>query len=301
LRISELYDDGYLTYITEGHKKEMLYKLFCIHPATKLRRFLMNSRSAIFFSATLSPMPYYRDLLCKDEDIKLLDLPSPFDPDNRLLLYASDVPVKYKDRENSLSKICGYIDEMASAKTGNYMVFFPSYQYMNNAFMLFEALHGERFNLVRQTRDLSDSDKVDFLGAFETHLTGASGISMISFVVMGGHFSEGIDLQGDLLIGAMVVGVGLPMIAFENNLIKNYFDDISGRGFEFAYQFPGINKVMQSAGRVIRGSDDRGVVVLVDQRYSTGHYRRFFPKDWGKTFTSEELFKGQLDGFWKNI
>ncbi len=301
LRISELYDDGYLTYITGGHKKEMLYKLFCIHPATKLRRFLMNSRSAIFFSATLSPMPYYRDLLCKDEDIKLLDLPSPFDPDNRLLLYASDVSVKYKDRDNSLSKICGYIYEMASAKTGNYMVFFPSYQYMDNAFMLFEALHGERFNLVRQTRDLSDSDKVDFLGAFETHLTGASGTSMISFVVMGGHFSEGIDLQGDLLIGAMVVGVGLPMIAFENNLIKDYFDDISGHGFEFAYQFPGINKVMQSAGRVIRGSDDRGVVILVDQRYSTGHYRRFFPKDWGKIFTSEELIKGQLETFWKNI
>lgn len=298
LRISELYDDGYLTYITGGHKKEMLYKLFCIHPATKLRRFLMNSRSAIFFSATLSPMPYYRDLLCRDEEIKLLDLPTPFNPDNRLLVYATDVSVKYKDRESSLGIICGYIYEMASAKVGNYMVFFPSYQYMDNAFMLFEALHGEHFNLVRQTRDLSDSDKVDFLGAFETHRSGGSGISMISFVVMGGHFSEGIDLQGDLLIGAMVVGVGLPMIAFENNLIKDYFDDISGKGFEFAYQFPGINKVMQSAGRVIRGSDDRGVVVLVDQRYSTGHYRKFFPSDWGKTFTTGNLFLGQLDGFW---
>ena len=123
--------------------------------------------------------------------------------------------------------------------------------------------------------------------------------SIIGFAVLGGHFSEGIDLKGDLLIGVIVVGVGLPMISFENDLIKNYFDYEMNGGFEFAYQFPGANKIMQSAGRVIRGEEDKGVILLIDQRYKTKYYRRVLPEDWGSTYVSRETFKSELDEFWE--
>lgn len=295
LRISELYDEGFVTYIKDGHKQDMVYKLFCIHPASNLKRFISNARSVIFFSATLSPMGYYKDLLVGETDAKAIDLPSPFDPENRLLLYSKDVSVKYKDRDHSLEDITRYISDLCSAKPGNYMIFFPSYAYMEKAYGLFESQYGSDFKLLKQNRDLTDADKEGFLDLYRDEKDSAS---IVGFVVMGGHFSEGIDLQGEALIGVMIVGVGLPMISFENEIIKRYFDQTMDRGFEFAYQFPGINKVMQSAGRVIRSNTDRGVVVLVDQRYASGYYRRLLPKDWGKEFTSLDRFKGRLDEFW---
>lgn len=295
LRISELYDDGFVTYIKDGHKQDMIYKLFCIHPASNLRKFISNARSVVFFSATLSPMSYYRDLLVGETEAKAIDMPSPFNPQNRLLLYSKDVSVKYKDRDQSLEDITQYIKNMCTSKRGNYMVFFPSYAYMEKAYEMFEKKFGSNFKLLKQKRDLTDADKEDILSLFRSE---TEPLPIVGFVVMGGHFSEGIDLQGDALIGVMIVGVGLPMISFENDIIKRYFDLNMDRGFEFAYQFPGINKVMQSAGRVIRSNEDRGVVLLVDQRYGSGYYRRLFPKDWGKEFTNLDQFENKLNAFW---
>lgn len=295
LRISDLYSAGYLTYIKNGHLPQMVYKLFCIHPAENLKRFISNARAVVFFSATLSPMPYYKKMLLGDSNAKALDLPSPFDEANRVILFSKDISVKYKDRDESIENVARYLFQMVNAKRGNYMVFFPSYHYMEKAYTLFEKTYQGDWNILRQERDMTDEGKEAFLSEFDFE---ENKKPVIGFVVMGGHFSEGIDLKGQSLIGVMVVGVGLPMISFENELIKRYFDTSGGNGFEFAYQFPGINKVMQSSGRVIRSQSDRGVILLVDQRYTSGYYRRLLPKDWGKTFTSLLTFQDQLNSFW---
>ncbi len=307
MRISELYDSGYVFYIKEGESPKTMIKLFNINPSSQLKRFIDNSRATVFFSATLTPLRYYTTLLTGEEAPKALALPSPFDANRRKLLFATDVSVRFKDREDAIPKIVSYIHSMAQSKNGNYLVFFPSYSYMQQIYGLFQALYGDKYDIIEQRRELSDDEKADFLNEFERYLEKRSLIShdavdhrsLIGFAVLGGHFSEGIDLKGDLLIGVMIIGVGLPMISFENDLIKNYFDYELNGGFEFAYQYPGINKVMQSAGRVIRGEKDRGVVVLVDQRYQTAYYRRTLPNDWGKCYTKLTTFEKQLEEFWE--
>jgi Rad3-related DNA helicase len=312
MRISELYDSGYVFYIVEGDSPKTMIKLFNINPSSQLKRFIDNSRATIFFSATLTPLRYYTILLTGEEKPKALALPSPFDMNRRKLLFATDVSVRFKDRDDAIPKIVSYIHSMARSKHGNYLIFFPSYAYMQQIYDLFEALYGNRYDIIKQKRELSDDEKADFLNEFERYLDKRSRIgsddetitdddkrSLIGFAVLGGHFSEGIDLKGDLLIGVMIIGVGLPMISFENDLIKNYFDYEMNGGFEFAYQYPGVNKVMQSAGRVIRGEEDRGVVVLIDQRYQMAYYRRTLPKDWGKSYTKLTTFEKQLEEFWE--
>ena len=307
MRISELYDSGYVFYIKEGDSPKTMIKLFNINPSSQLKRFIDNSRATIFFSATLTPLKYYTTLLTGEETPKALALPSPFDANRRKLLFATDLSVRFKDREDAVPKIVSYIHSMAQSKNGNYLVFFPSYAYMQQIYGVFQALYGDKYDIIEQRRELSDDEKADFLNEFERYLDKRSLIghdaidhrSLIGFAVLGGHFSEGIDLKGDLLIGVMIIGVGLPMISFENDLIKNYFDYELNGGFEFAYQYPGINKVMQSAGRVIRGEEDRGVVVLVDQRYQTAYYRRTLPNDWGKCYTKLTTFEKQLEEFWE--
>lgn len=303
MRISELYDQGYTYYMLDGDSPKTMIKLFNINPSTQLKRFIDNSKATIFFSATLSPLKYYSTLLSGEDEPAALVLPSPFEVDRRKLMFATDVSVKYKDRTDAIPKIVEYIHHMAKSKCGNYLVFFPSYAYMQQIYELFEALYGHKYDIIRQRRELSDDEKADFLYEFELGAkrhTMIDSQSLIGFAVLGGHFSEGIDLKGDLLIGVMVIGVGLPMISFENNLIKNYFDYELNGGFEFAYQFPGVNKVMQSAGRVIRSEEDRGVIVLIDQRYQTPYYRKTLPRDWGKCFTTIDSFEKQLKVFWED-
>lgn len=173
---------------------------------------------------------------------------------------------------------------------------------MQKVHELFDALHQSEYDIIKQRRDLSDDEKAEFLNEFELSLsarTNEVGKSLIGFAVLGGHFSEGIDLKGDLLIGVMIIGVGLPMINFENDLIKTYFDASYQRGFEFAYQYPGVNKVMQSAGRVIRDERDSGIILLVDQRYRTPYYRKVLPRDWGKDYTTLQIIEQQLSEFWE--
>ena len=296
MRIGELYDSGFVFYIEEGHTTKTTIKLFCINPASQLKRFIDASVATVFFSATLSPMNYYAMLLSGEKSPKGLILPSPFDARKCKTLFATDVSVKYKDRDDAAMKIVHYIHAMAKAKVGNYMVFFPSHAYMHQVLELFEHFYRGKYDIIKQKRTLSEDEKVEYLEAFSI---GAIEKSRIGFTVLGGHFSEGIDLKGDLLIGVMVIGVGLPMISFENDLIKHHFDYEYGTGFEFAYQYPGLNKVMQSAGRVIRDDDDRGVVILVDQRYQQNYYRNILPKTWGKETTSIDTVEGQLVEFWE--
>lgn len=303
LRISELYDEGFMFYITGGDTPKTTIKLFNINPSSQLKRFIDNSRATVFFSATLTPLMYYKTLLTGDMDIKTLGLSSPFDVRKRKTLFATDVSIKYKDREQTMPHVVEYIRKMVEARSGNYMVFFPSYAYLNTLCNLFDEKYGDAYDIIRQAPELTEDEKTEFLSLFHEkslkRFDDSQERTLIGFAVLGGHFSEGIDLKGDVLIGVMVIGVGLPMIGFENELIKTYFDDREVDGFRFAYQYPGINKVMQSAGRVIRSEEDKGVIILVDQRYSTHYYKNVLPKDWGNTLTNLSGIEDQLKVFWE--
>lgn len=296
MRTFEMYNESYLSYIVEGKSPDTVFKLFCIHPASLLAPFVNNAKAVIFFSATLSPIKYYQDMLFPSPNRKPIDVPSPFEKDKRLLGFITDVSVKYQDRDQSMLKICRYIFEMAEAKQGNYMVFFPSYKYMQSVKMSYERLYGHTHEVIIQERETTEMDRTLFLEGFKN--ANEKKRSMVSFVVMGSHFSEGVDLHGDQLIGVMVIGVGLPMFNFEGDLIKRYFDEKNGHGFEFAYQFPGINKVMQSAGRVIRTETDQGVILLLDSRYSGKYYRRYFPHEWGFLKLDATSISQSLEAFW---
>lgn len=296
LRIAEIYNEGYVSMVYNGNTVDTVFKLFCIHPAKAMMRFIENAVAIVFFSATLSPIQYYMNMLTQNEQSRNMTLPSPFEVDHRVLMYATDVSVTYRNRGRSLGRVCDYIEKMASAKKGNYMAFFPSYKYMEEAYWCFSQAYGSRFKTVLQDRFLTDVEKNSFLDAFNDT---DQEQSMVCFVVMGSHFSEGIDLVGEKLVGAAVVGVGLPMVDLENQIIQHYFDSRGSDGFALAYQCPGVNKVMQSAGRVIRDEQDRGVILLIDERYAQKHYKKYFPEDWGDVYTTIDGIEKQLEEFWK--
>ncbi len=305
LRISECYDEGFLFYITQGDKPDTLIKLFCIDPSRQLQRFINNSVATVFFSATLSPMPYYENLLCKSEAVKRLALDSPFEEKHKCVLFSKDVSVKYKERDKALPLIVEAIHEMAQSRLGNYMVFLPSYYYMEQVHEAFQLSYDRDYDIIIQEREMSDEERITFIDTFkhhhETRCTQAISDqkSLICFSVLGGVFSEGIDLKGDYLIGTAIVGVGLPMIQFENDLIRSYFDEINGHGFQYAYQYPGVNKVMQAAGRVIRSESDQGVILLLDNRLMQYYYRKLLPRDWGRHLITKNELSKQLELFWK--
>lgn len=300
LRISDLYGEGYLFYMVNGDGPDTRIKLFCVDPSKQLARFIHNSESTVFFSATLTPFPYYRQLITGQAEVTGLRLPSPFDPSHRLVLAAKDVSVKYKDREASEETISQYIHKMAGSKLGNYMVFFPSYQYMSQVYTVFNTHFQDLYDIIIQDKQMSEDERFEFLKTYEDKANqrrlSKGEKSLIGFAVLGGIFSEGIDLKGDLLVGTLIVGVGLPMISFENNLIKAYFGN---EGYDFAYRYPGINKVMQGAGRVIRGEDDKGVIILVDMRYHENRYKAILSDHLQQETTDIHTVEQVLKSFWR--
>lgn len=276
LRIAELYDERYVTMIRQ-EKREVEVRQFCIDPSALLASCMDKGRSAVLFSATLTPLSYFSSILGGGEEPRTLMLDSPFEPDNLCLLVADGVSTRYKDRDQSLEQVVELIAETVRGRQGNYMVFFPSYSYMRRAQELF-CEQNEDIPVLAQQTDMNDAQREAFLAAFEAGSTE----TLVGFCVLGGIYSEGIDLEGDRLIGSVIVGVGLPQINPEQDVIRTYFDKQNHMGFAYAYQFPGMNKVLQAAGRVIRGERDRGVVVLIDDRFTTTSYRRLFPRHWNR-------------------
>lgn len=270
-RISEFYDERYVTYI-EKLNKNISIKLFCIDPSYLLKEALKRGDSAVFFSATLSPIKYYKEVLGGDESDYNLSLVSPFPRKNRLLLIEDNMSTKYGNRDNTYTALADYIYTLYSCRQGNYMVFFPSYLYMENVYKEFNEKY--KVNTYCQEKDMKDSERNAFIERFDNEK------DSISFCVLGGIFSEGIDLTGDRLIGVMIVSVGLSKICTENDIIKEYFNNKNNKGFQFAYVYPGMNKVLQAAGRLIRKEEDRGVILLIDSRYKTREYINLFPRDW---------------------
>lgn len=274
LASSELYDERFVTYI-ESEAKDIRLKMFCLDPSLLLRQCLDKGKGAILFSATLSPLDYYRNLLGGKSDDNAIMLNSPFPEENLRLIVAASVSTKYADRGRTLDDVADFIHAMACSKKGNYMAYFPSYKYLNDVFDRFVARFPE-MRVIVQDMKMSEEERNTFLEQFSED----NESTLIGFVVMGGVFGEGIDLLGDRLSGAAIVGVGLPQICTEREIIRDYFQKTIKRGFEYAYMYPGMNKVMQAAGRVIRTETDKGIVLLIDERFALSQYRKLFPKHW---------------------
>jgi DNA excision repair protein ERCC-2 len=293
IRVSEHYDDSYVTCF-ESIKKDLKLKLFCIDPSIQLGNALTRCRAAVFFSATMTPMDYFKKILGCDAGATGLILPSPFPGENLKLFVYDKISTLYRNRDKTKEAVSQAISSLVGQKTGNYLVFFPSYEYM---MMVFEAFQTDcpDGEVIIQAPGMSEPEREEFLDRFgrENHK------SLVGFAVMGGIFGEGIDLVGERLSGAVVVGVGLPGISLEKELIRDYFADHHNAGFEYAYQYPGINRVLQAAGRVIRTETDRGVVLLIDQRYGTHRYRSHFPGEWNPVkVQSREKLAQALKKFW---
>jgi DNA excision repair protein ERCC-2 len=271
-RIAELFDDRYLTLY---EKESGRLRLFCLDPSTLLRDALENLGSAVFFSATLRPIEYYRESLGGDENDPALDLESPFSPDALHILLHHRVPTRLRDRERGYDEIADSLAAMAGARRGNYLVYFPSYEYLRQVLERFRAKH-PGFHTETQTTGMSESAREEFLNRFQS----ARDDTLIAFAVLGGVFGEGIDLVGERLIGVAIVGVGLPQVCVERDLIREHWQARGKSGFDFSYTYPGMNRVLQAAGRVIRSETDRGLVLLLDERFARHPYPLMFPPWW---------------------
>jgi len=297
MRIAELFDEHYTTY-AEKTGKEVYLRLFCIDPSKNVREALKRGSSAIFFSATLTPLEYFREILGGEDDDPLMSLDSPFPHENLRLLLADHIATTYRKRDATYGDVAESIAGAVGQRDGNYLVYFPSYRYMQEVSERFIAAHPEVEVLV-QASGMSERAREEFLAVFDAE----NRETTVGFAVMGGIFGEGIDLVGERLVGAIIVGVGLPQICLERNLIRSYFDAQEISGFEYAYTFPGMNRVLQAAGRVIRTDEDRGMVMLVDERFGQGRYRRIFPPFWYPVHQARtpEQIEASLGMFWSGV
>lgn len=275
LRIAELYGPGYMTYALweDNHLK---YKLFCIDPRDNLSEASQRADAIIFFSATLTPMQYYMELYGGKETDYRMSLASPFPRGNLQVFCDYKVDTRYNVRERSYEAISRNLDLMLRSRKGNYIAFFPSYRYMRAVHEVFLANHGHCWQVKLQEPGLSEEDRRGVISDFETPREE----SFLYFMVLGGVFAEGIDLPGDRLIGTALIGLGYPQMDYERNLIQNHFNDEKGQGFQYAYTYPGLNKIMQAGGRVIRSETDQGIILLMDNRYLWRDIRGLLPAGW---------------------
>ncbi len=272
-RTAGFYDERFVSIIQSAPGLKM--RLFCLDPSRLLGQALARGKAAILFSATLTPLEYYRDLLGGTPEDPMLQFGSPFPCENLAVLVHDRIQTHFKGRAESIGDVVSAIASVVQGRRGNYLAYFPSYQYLNAVREKFEACNLPVQTLV-QRPGMTETERDDFLEAFTAEHSG----TLVGFAVMGGVFGEGIDLVGERLIGVVVVGVGLPQLCAERDLIRDYFQPQNSMGFEYAYTFPGMNRVLQAVGRVIRSERDRGVALLIDARFNELRYRRLFPAWW---------------------
>lgn len=291
LKISDYFTDGFYNVISyDKESMERSFEIKCVDPREVLKNKYKLARSSIFFSATLSPMGYFVKSLAGEDSLKLrLDMP--FNPDH-LLIFKRSISTRYRDRNRNLVFIAEAINDFVISKKGNYFIFFPSYSYMEDVAEYYKDNFDE--DIITQDRIMTTEDRVDFLNEF-TYQS-----NKVGFLVLGGIFSEGVDLIGDRLIGSMIISVGMPGVSKERDLIKYHFDKEGFNGFDYSYTYPGLNKVFQAAGRVIRGEEDRGMIYLLDDRYSWQKYMNLFPKHWTNQVTANNKkdFEKTINEFW---
>ncbi|MBO4808919.1 MAG: PD-(D/E)XK nuclease family protein, partial [Lachnospiraceae bacterium] len=306
LGIYEEIDDNYVIYTDMRENGDFFLKLYCVDPSNLLRKCMNRGRSSILFSATFLPIQYYKKLLGGEAEDYEVYAHSIFDPNKRGVFVGEGVSTLYTDRnENEYAKVASYIRRVVSSKPGNYMVFFPSHAFLNQVYSIFENRElpfMDNTECVIQENVMKEEDRENFLSMFsdENAVNESSG-TLIGFCVLGGIFSEGIDLKGDSLIGSIIVGPGIPQICKERGILKDFFSTHGENGFDYAYRYPGMNKVLQAAGRVIRTAEDIGIVVLLDNRFKNYDYVKLFPREWENVKrmnldASEEV----IGDFWKS-
>lgn len=294
IKITELYDENFIVFC-KREERNLILTIFCLDPSKLLKESIKKGKTGVFFSATLSPMNYFMDLLGGDKEDFSFGIPSPFDNSNRKIIIAKNVSTRYKHRDNSIAQIVEYIETFIKSKKGNYLVFFPSYIYMEKVLEKFKE-GNEEVEILVQNSSMKDEEREAFLERFVEN----PDKTMVAFSVLGGMFSEGIDLKGERLSGAIIVGVGLPQICFERDIIMKHFDKNNKKGYDYSYVYPGMNKVLQGAGRVIRTEEDRGVILLIDDRFASRAYQNIFPREWGdnKAIYNKDELADILCSFW---
>ncbi len=322
LKMYELVDENYCVYCHYTEDDHFYLKLFCVNPRRNLSECMAMARSSVLFSATLLPVQYYKNLLAGEEDDYEVYAKSVFNPARRGLFIARDVTSKYTRRSSDeYTKIAHYIHDTVAARRGNYLVFFPSYRFLSDVADAYdyEFCEEDDTELIIQTGSMKEEERSAFLRRFEGNVADerlfdsidaeididiedteeCEEKSLIGFCVMGGIFSEGIDLTHESLIGAIIVGTGLPQVCLEREIMKETFDAEGMDGFDYSYRYPGMNKVLQAAGRVIRTEEDIGVVVLLDERFLQRSYTRLFPVEWSdyETVDKDNAFD-KIERFW---
>ena len=294
LRVADTFDEHFVLQVS-ARSSEVRVSMLCLDPHEFLQADFAKGRAAVLFSATLSPAGYYKDL-CGVPDARAVALRSPFPAENLGLWCARNVSTRYKDRADSVEKIAALLYEMVQGRAGNYLAFFPSYNYLEQVREVFCAAYPE-VETLRQDTAMDEAGRADFLAQF----TAATGRTLLGFAVLGGVFGEGVDLAGERLIGAAIVSPGLPQVGPRQEQLRAHFEETRGSGFDYAYRFPGMNKVLQAAGRVIRTPEDKGVVLLIDDRFLAPDTRRLMPPHWDglRAVSSAEELRGELEKFWK--
>lgn len=313
LEMYERLDEHYVKYTQLGEDGSFLLKLFCVNPRENLKECMMHGRSTILFSATFLPIQYYKSLLGGDAEDYEVYAKSVFNPEKRALFIANDVTSKYTRRsEGEYYNIARYIDEIVKMRHGNYMVFCPSYSFLHTVYDLYtECFADEEKECIIQSEYMNEEEREAFLARFQGNedcdlqaeismdIEIEDNSTLIGFCVMGGIFGEGIDLKKDSLIGAIIVGTGLPQVCNEREILKHYFDEGGENGFDYSYRYPGMNKVLQAAGRVIRTVEDVGIIALLDERFLQVQYRRMFPREWDNfEVVSVDTVGKRVERFW---
>ena len=297
LLIWEAVDENYSIYLRFDEQNRFLCRLFCVNPSFHLRTCMDRGIGSVLFSATLLPIQYYKGLLGGTSEDYEVYAHSIFDPAKKGLFIAKDVTSRYRNRGIVMyERIAEYIRKVTSCKKGNYLVFFPSHAFLNAVYQCFEPEEAE--NIVVQGENMREEEREAFLERFEENRENEK--SLVAFCVMGGIFSEGIDLKGERLIGAVVVGNGMPQVCPERDILRGHFDEENRKGFDYAYTYPGMNKVLQAAGRVIRTAEDVGVVVLLEDRFLESSYKRLFPREWNSYEVVDVTgVNERLEAFWR--
>ena len=298
LNIHDIMDENYVIFSEMMEDGRFQIKLFCVNPAVNLQNYLEQGNSTIFFSATLLPVHYYKKLLSVEKDDYAVYAHSSFPQENKFLFIGTDVSTRYTRRgESTYQRFARYIAVMAEQKKGNYMAFFPSYRFLEEVHTCFLECVDHEVDSICQVSYMDEEQREEFLEEFEREREK----SLVAFCVMGGIFSEGIDLTEDKLIGAVIAGTGLPQVCTEREILKQYFNAADMDGFDYAYLYPGMNKVLQSAGRVIRTESDRGVILLLDDRFRAMRYREVFPREWQQyQLGSVKNLEQEIRTFWES-
>lgn len=298
LNIHDIMDENYVIFSEMMEDGRFQIKLFCVNPAVNLQNYLEQGNSTIFFSATLLPVHYYKKLLSVEKDDYAVYAHSSFPQENKFLFIGTDVSTRYTRRgESTYQRFARYIAVMAEQKKGNYMAFFPSYRFLEEVHTCFLECVDHEVDSICQVSYMDEEQREEFLEEFEQEREK----SLVAFCVMGGIFSEGIDLTDDKLIGAVIAGTGLPQVCTEREILKQYFNVADMDGFDYAYLYPGMNKVLQSAGRVIRTESDRGVILLLDDRFRAMRYREVFPREWQQyQLGSVKNLEQEIRTFWES-